>query len=156
VKLYPIVFSFRDPVVCNGFVAAVAMDGCALLSEEDDQEVWVYGVQPGGLAGGGAQRAVALNEFKKGYMSVLFDIASEATSFVEFKAAVTAFFSEVNEVNQAEWTRALEAVRKNNISLTDLQSVKAETRPPNLTVEEMPPARANSAVNQFDQYAEAA
>ena len=149
-------FSFRDPIVCNGFVAAVAMDGCALLSEEDDQEVWVYGVQPGGLAGGGLQRAVALNEFKKGYMSVLFDIASEATSFVEFKAAVTAFFNEVNEVNQAQWARALDEVRKNNVSLTDLKSVKAETLPPSLTVEEMPPARANSGVNQFDQYAEAA
>lgn len=155
-KLYPLVFSFRDLIAGNGFVAAVAMDGRVLLAEEDDDDFWMFGVQPGGIAGGNSQRAAAFSEFKKRYLSVLYDIAADVTSFDLFKKGVTTFFDEVNAPNLADWERALKEVRAGNISLNDLKNVKAEARMPNLTVEAISPERINSGVNEFDHFVEAA
>jgi hypothetical protein len=157
VKLYPLVFSFRDLIAGNGFVAGVAMDGRALLAEEDDQDYWVFGVQPGSIAGGDReQRDVALIQFKKTYLSVLFDIAAEATSFVEFQGKVTTFFNEINTPNVADWDLALAEVRSKQVSLPNLSSVKAESRPPSLLIEQVASDKAKPNINEFDVYNEAA
>jgi len=156
VKLYPLVFSFRDLIAGNGYVAAVAMDGRVVLAEEEDEDVWMFGVQPGGIAGGDRQKKLACAEFKKSYRSVLFDLAAEALSFAEFKLKVTAFFDQVNDPNFADWERALEEVRAKSLSLPDLPTVKASARMPNVTIEEVAPEKANSGVNEFDNFCEAA
>jgi len=155
VKLYPLVFSFRDLIAGNGYVAVVSMDGRVVLSEED-QDVWMFGVQPGGIAGGDRQREAAFTEFKKSYLSVLFDIAAEATSFDEFQQKTMAFFGEVNEPNAVDWDQALNEVRANNLSLTGLKPVKAGGKLPHLTIEQLAPASISSGVNEFDQISEAA
>lgn len=155
-KLYPLVFSFRDIIAGNGYVAVVSMDGRVVLSEEDDQDFWMFGVQPGGIAGGEKQREAAFTEFKKTYLSVLFDIAAEVTSFEEFKERTTAFFAEVNEPNAADWERSLMDVRSNNLSLTGLKPVKAGAVLPSLTIENVAPASVSSGANEFDQISEAA
>jgi hypothetical protein len=82
---YPLVFSFRDAVSGNGFVAHVAVCGRVLLTDEGDGDIWMFGVQPGGVAGGGCNRSEAFREFKKSYLSVFFDIAAEAASFEDFE-----------------------------------------------------------------------
>jgi len=156
VKLYPLVFSFRDIIAGNGFVAIVAMDGRVVLAEEGAQDIWMFGVQPGGIAGGERQQALAFAEFKKSYLSVLFDVAAEALSFDEFKGKVTAFFSEINEPNLADWNRARAEVKNGTLSRADLAQVDADERSPSLTIEEMAPAKTSSTVNEFDQIAEAA
>ncbi len=155
-KLYPLVFSFRDLIAGNGYVATVAMDGRVVLAEEDDQDIWMFGVQPGGIAGGERQQALAFAEFKKSYISVLFDIAADALSFDEFKEKVTAFFGEINEPNLADWERARAEVKSGAISRVDLAKVDADVRSPSLMIEEMAPAKTSSTVNEFDQIAEAA
>lgn len=155
-KLYPLVFSFRDLIAGNGFVAVVSMGGRVVLAEEDDQDFWMFGVQPGGIAGGDRQQAVALKEFKNSYLTVLFDIAAEASSFKEFQDRVTEFFNDINEPNAADWNAALADARPKNLPLADLETVKAASRPPKLTIEEVTPARINSGVNEFDTIAEAA
>lgn len=155
-KLYPLVFSFRDLIAGNGYVAVVSMDGRVVLSEEDNQEVWMFGVQPGGIAGGEWQRQAAFTEFKRSYLSVLFDIAAEARSFDEFKDRTTSFFNEVNEPNASDWEKALAEVRSANLSLTGLKPVKAGAKPPALTIEQVATVSVSSGVNEFDQISEAA
>jgi hypothetical protein len=134
VKFYPLVFSFRDAIMGNGFVANVSMNGRALLST-DDEETWLFGVQPGAISGGDPRRDVAFTAFKKSYLSVLLDIAAEATSFDEFTAEVTSLFSQANEPFAADWETALGEVRSQNTSLADLKRVSADSRPPSLEVE---------------------
>lgn len=39
---YPLLFGFRDLIAGNGFVAGVAINGRALLVDEDDG-FWIFG-----------------------------------------------------------------------------------------------------------------
>jgi hypothetical protein len=148
VKLYPLVFSFRDLIAGNGFVAAVAMDGHVLLSEEEGG-FWMYGVQPGSIAAGAELRDSAFKKFKDGYLSVLFDMAAEATSFEAFELNVKSFFAQVNAPNAKDWAHALAEVRASNIELPNLAKVPAGSKSPTLTIAKMTPERANSGVNEF-------
>lgn len=108
---YPFLFTFRDLIAGKGFFANVTATGRVLLVEEDDGDWWLFGVQPGAIAGGDRERGVALNEFKKNYLSVLLDVAAEAGSFEEFAGEVKALFTQVNEPNASEWESALKLVR---------------------------------------------
>jgi hypothetical protein len=162
VKLYPLVFSFRNLIAGNGYLAAVAMHGRVVLAEGiaaaegGDQETWMYGVQPGDIAGGAQEKTVAFAAFKKNYGDVLQDIAAEATSFEEFKTKATEFFNEVNEPNLADWERALLNVRAGNLALDDIPTVRANASTPSLTIEMMVPERISSEDNESHQIAEAA
>jgi hypothetical protein len=151
---YPILFSFRHLIAGNGFVASVVIDGRALLTQEDGG-FWLFGVQPGGIAGGGSGLTEALNEFKKGYLSVLFDIATESKSFDEYKAALTQFFCEVNPANEDAWKGALQEVRQGKLALSGFGSAKAESWMPKIDVQNVG-HHATPTVNAFDSVAEAA
>ncbi len=164
-KLYPLVFSFRNLIAGNGYVAAVAMDGRVMLAEDvvfgdgQNAETWMFGVQPGDIAGGacrGQQKSIAFAAFKKNYADVLLDIAAEATSFEEFKTKTTEFFNEINEPNLADWERARADVRAGNLSLDDLPIVKASTKTPTLTIEKVVDERVSSEDNESHCLAEAA
>jgi hypothetical protein len=111
---YPILFGFRDLVAGNGFAAGVGVNGRALLVDEGDG-FWMYGVNPGGLAAGGTNHGEAQAEFRQGYRSVLFDIATQAADFESFRREVQSFFQETNESTEREWNAALAEVRKGNI-----------------------------------------
>lgn len=102
---YPILFGFRDLIAGNGFVAGVTVNGRALLVDEGDG-YWMYGVNPGGVAAGGATATEAQSEFRVAYRSVLFDIAAEAMDFATFRTEVERFFNETNEPTKAEWDEA--------------------------------------------------
>jgi hypothetical protein len=164
VKLYPLVFSFRNLIAGNGYVAAVAMDGRVILAEgvtfgDENEETWMFGVQPGDVAGdasGDRQKLAAFTAFKKNYDNVLLDIAAEATSFEEFKTKATEFFSGVNPPNLADWERARIEVRSGNLSLDDLPIVKSSARAPSLTIEMVVPERVSSEDNACQTLAEAA
>jgi hypothetical protein len=152
---YPLVFSFRDAVSGNGFVAYVAVSGRVLLTNEGDGDIWMFGVQPGGIAGGGHERSEAFREFKKSYLSVFFDIAAEATSFEDFEESVKLFFSEVNEPNLGVWDEAVAAVRAGRLSLSDLKSRDADSCPPKIDVKRID-NQATASDNSFDEIREAA
>lgn len=153
---FPLLFSFRDLIAGNGFVAGVATDGRVLLTQEADGDHWMFGVTPGGIAGGGPERAVALREFKVSYLSVIYDIATSATSFEQFKEEVERFGTAVNEHNARAWEEALAEVRKSNVSLPNLPIVKAETKPPSIEVFQVELGKAVPTVNEFDEISEAA
>ena len=154
-KLYPLVFSFNDIIAGNGFVAHVVTEGRVLLVEEED-DVWMYGVQPGGVAGGDPVRRTAYSEFKDNYRAVLFNIAADTTTFEEFKNRTQRFFDEVNEPNAILWAEALATVRASGTTLADLPTVNGDQRTPQMTVEEVVPGKIKSNANEFSEIAEAA
>ena len=143
-----------DVIVGTGFVAGVIAEGRVLLTEERG-EFWMYGVIPGGLVGGGRERAAAFREFKINYLSVLFDIAGEAGSYEQFATAVRGFFQQVNHRTEELWCTALSEVRAGSVIASDLPTVIAEDQPPRLVVQLLETSRATPAFNQFDQIAEA-
>jgi hypothetical protein len=111
---YPILFGRRELVEGNGFVARVALHGRLLLTAEEN-ESWVEGVNPGGIAARGDSPAEALAEFCSEYRVVLFDIAAEAHSFQEFKAEVERFFNDPSPTAARDWEAAVDAVRAGKV-----------------------------------------
>src|SRR5262249_33114798 len=99
---YPLLFTFRQKVSGNGFLADVTAHGRA-LAEQDGDEWWLYGVQPGGIAGGGKTILEAHTEFRKTFTAVLFELAEEADSFWAFNDAVQRFFNEEDRQSATEW-----------------------------------------------------
>jgi hypothetical protein len=112
----PIFFTFSRVIFGNGFAADVTIPrGRALLVEEPDG-IWVYGVNPGAIAGGGGSLVQAHGDFVTRLVSVLFDIANEARSFDGFRQQVEEFFNAT--VAEEEWTKAVGAVRAGTVSDT--------------------------------------
>jgi len=152
---YPLIFSFRQLVAGHGFLAGVGIRGRAILAEEGDG-FWMYGVQPGGIAGGGLDRGMAFCRFRESYNSVLFDIASEAATFDEFRSQVREFFNQINRPNLAIWTDCLDEVRRTNLSLKGLERVDADELTPELTVFKVDASQTSPADNHIDSIDEAA
>jgi len=142
----PLLFTFSQLVFGNGFIAGVRLNGHAIL-EEDWGETWITGVAPTGFAGGGKDRATALVDFRQTWASVLFDIASEADSFLSFKEQCEAFLRSHAEALDAEWDTALAHVRANKYVDASLPSVPADTRPPTFEVCELQPAQSEPEKN---------
>jgi hypothetical protein len=113
--LYPLLFGYQDLIAGAGFIAGVRIDGCALIDDDHDEEVWVYGVQPGGLAADGASQIEATSEFRSIYRKALFDIAASASDFDDFKAEVEYFFNDVNDVLRVDWEDARTRVREGSV-----------------------------------------
>ena len=154
-KSYPLVFLFPDTVAGDGYLARVTMSGRVLLTEEDDGDVWMFGVQPGGVAGGDHSHEAAFAEFQHNYRTVLFDLAAEARSFEEFERAVREFFETINEPTSKDWDRALRDVRAARISLPEL-STQVNPAPPTLSIEKLAPEHTKPAHNQFSTFEKAA
>lgn len=152
---YPLVFSFQEPIMGNGFVAYVVTSGRVLLTEESEDSIWMFGVQPGGIAGGGRERSEAFRQFKMSYLSVLFDIANESSSYDGFESAARAFFSEVNAENEQTWIEAVKAVRAGKLSLPGLKSENADQWVAKIEVTRVD-QQAHSSANVFDEIKEAA
>lgn len=110
----PLVFGYRDLIEGDGFVAVVEVCGRAILVENEG-DVWMYGVNPGAVAGGGETRREALSDFRTGYQSVLFDLAECAANFGEFQHQVEAFFHQTNRPNEADWHSAVGDIRAGRI-----------------------------------------
>jgi hypothetical protein len=130
---YPVLFSFRDLIAGNGFVAGVAVHGRALLIDEGDG-FWMYGVNPGGVAAGGQTPNEAQAEFRKGYRTVLFDAAAEAPDFESFRREIEAFFEETNSPTEKEWEDAVQDVRDGKVVADWLSAKPAESLPMRLDV----------------------
>ena len=124
---YPIIFGLQDRVEGDGFIARVATEGRALLHEEDDGYVWVEGVNPGGFVATGNSVAEALAEFRRSYTAILFDIASDATTFDEFDRRVHAFFDGAGSAAAREWDEAVSEVRAGRVSAEWLTKRSADS-----------------------------
>lgn len=150
-KSFPLVFTFPELISGEGFVATVEVHGRAVLIDEGDGDFWIFGVQPGGVAGGGKDYSEACREFKKSYLSVLFDIASEAKTYDAFVGEVRSFFDAVNDPNLGVWEGAVAEVRRGGVSLEGFGVVKAESRPPTLEIAKLEQRTMRPELNQFDE-----
>lgn len=109
-KRVPLIFSFKNVVVGNGFVAGVTMEGRLLLANEEDDVWMMYGVNPGGMAVEGATKEGVMEHFRVSYDTVLNEIATDSSSFKAFRAEVQRFFDQVND--EDEWIAAVEEVKR--------------------------------------------
>jgi hypothetical protein len=140
---YPLLFARRELVEGNGFVAGVAVSGRALLTEEDG-EVWVEGINPGGFDAEGKSHGEALTEFCSAFKAILFDIADEAQDFARFEAEVQRFFNDTNTTALREWEAALRQVRAGQLNADWLQKRSAETQLTVKVVEVRQPTATNN------------
>lgn len=141
---YPIVFGLRDVIQGEGFLARVAVDGRALVHEEEDA-VWIEGVNPGGFSETGASVTEAIERFRRSYTAILFDVAADAETFEGFRDEVNRFFNDSSPGVVREWEQAVEDVREGRISANWLSRTSAADAPLRVCVEEIrhPSSRNN-------------
>ena len=108
---YPLVFTIKNEVFGNGFLAGVLVqDGRALMIREDD-EWWIHGVQPAGIAEGGATPKEAYFSFRETFTKMLYDSAALAPDFEAFRADVMGLCGQANSKGEEEWQRTRAEIR---------------------------------------------
>lgn len=107
---YPLLFSYRGPVIGPKFLAEVMLRG-RLLASVEPEGWWLYGVNPGALAVDGKSLDEADCQLKETMHDVLVGFAEEAESFDDFKRSVEEYFYAVCEPVLQEWTEAVANVR---------------------------------------------
>ena len=122
---YPLLFTYRDLVAGNGFLAGVAIDGRALIVEDD--ETWMYGVSPGGLSATGDSQKEAAADFRSVYRAALYDIAADAVDFEDFERQIEQFAADENRVLSVAWDDAVQAVRAGTVGSDWLERQPAES-----------------------------
>lgn len=122
----PLLFSYRDRIVGMGFTAQVESYGRVLAIEEEGG-VWIYGVEPGGLAAEGSDPKEALEAFRQTFTKVLRDFAAECGRYADFAAAVEGFFGAINHPNEQDWLDAVAAVRSGALDLPGVRREPAES-----------------------------
>jgi predicted RNase H-like HicB family nuclease len=154
---YPLMFTFRDAVSGNGFLAGITVFGRALMTKEDDEKWWMYGVRPGAVAGRGDTPQEASHHFREQYRLLLYDYAEEARDFEEFKSKVEQFYAQPSEENETSWVSAFEAIRAGAVAIEEpfaaLPRVAPETRPTGISIQPMHQMkRYTSTDNVVDSY----
>lgn len=139
---YPVMFTVRDVVSGNGYLAGVTVSGRAVMCQEDDGKWWVYGVRPGAVAESGGTPEEAFGRFRNSYKNVLFDMAQECQTYEEFREAVERFYYQPDPDEEERWESAFKAIRRAGIPLDNdffakLPKQAPETRPTQLTVERL-------------------
>ncbi len=113
---YPVLFTYRDVVIGGGFVAHVEASGRFLIEDKGkDEDVWIYGVNPGGLAAKGSRQKEATEEFRASYRTVLIDLAEVSADFDAFKNQVETFYWSTCEATEKDWQDAVIRVRNGDI-----------------------------------------
>jgi len=115
---YPLFFKFKDVVYGKGFLAQVVAIGRTLLVREED-EWWLYGVQPGGMAERGKDQSLTLRHFRATYRNVLLDIASDSEDFENFCKTADSFFKEIDEEDEREWNEARQKIKSGKMDVTE-------------------------------------
>jgi hypothetical protein len=139
---YPVMFTVRDVVSGNGYLAAVTLSGRAIMCEEEDGKWWVYGVRPGAIAENGTTPGEAFSRFRNAYKNVLFDIAAESPAYEAFREAVEKFYYQPDPDEEERWEAAFKAIRTRAVLpaedfFSKMPKQAPETRPTQLTVERL-------------------
>ena len=137
---HPLMFTFRDAISGEGFLAGITLSGRCLMAEEDGKW-WMYGVRPGAIAEVGKTPEETFLLFRNRYKEVLFDVASECKTFDDFKKEVERFFYEPDTVEEKRWEDAVACIRLGNLvpppPFDSLPKIEPERRPTQITVERL-------------------
>ena len=137
---YPLMFTFRDTISGNGFLAGITLSGRALALQEDG-EWWIYGVRPGAIAETGDTPQETFQRFRNRYRDVLFDMAIERRDFDSFRTEVERFFYEPDPEEERRWEDAVGAICSKQVvpekPFSELPREALETRPTQITVERL-------------------
>lgn len=135
---YPLMFTFRDAVSGEGFLAGVTITGRALMVPEEDGSWWLYGVRPGAIAEGGKAPEEAYLKFRNTYKAALFDAAAESPTYDAFRRQVEAFFYQPDNQEETRWETAFRAMREGRSPaegpLSSLPRQDPQTRPAQISV----------------------
>ena len=126
---YPIVYTYREVIVGNGYVAAVETTGRCLMEDFGNEDVWVTGVRPSGFSAGADNQQSASEAFQREHRVALLDVVHDAPDFDSFQAMVHDFHAQKSEVGEMEWWEAVHQVRAGTITSDWLQKVSANTEP---------------------------
>lgn len=119
----PIIYSYRQVVVGNQFFATVYLQGHAILSTCEADEVWMEAVAPAGFAAVGPDRGCAFAAFRDAWHKVLIDIANDSANFSDFHARCGEFLSSAHPDFVDEWQELVAEV--NRTGFTDEHLSKA-------------------------------
>ena len=136
---YPVMFTLRDAVSGNDFLAGITLSGRALMTQEDDGKWWIYGVRPAAIAESGSTPQEAFLRFRNAYKNLLFDFAEDAANYELFKRAVEQFYLEPHKEEEDNWLGAFNALRSGKAIpdepfFAQLPKEDPETRPTQITV----------------------
>ncbi len=123
---WPLLFTFQQKVYGADFLANVVAHGSVLASQEEEG-VWMNGVQPADLSAGGVDLYDAYLKFRKNFNEILEDIAEGLTCFTEFKGEVHRFFNQKDEEALNQWREAVEEVRAGNVELDGIIKKNADS-----------------------------
>ena len=140
VKNHPLMFTFRDAISGEGFLASVTLCGRAVMIADEGKQ-WIYGVEPGGIAESGDTPHEAFLCFRNRYKEILLDMVEECETFSGFKREVERFSVECDTEDKARWESSLEAIRAGHLKVphpfSDLPKKSPETNPTQVTVEHL-------------------
>lgn len=153
---YPVMFTVRDTVTGNGFLAGVTLTGRAIIVQEEGKW-WIYGVRPGAIAESGDTPQEAFLRFRNSYKNVLFDFAEGAAKYENFREAVESFYHQPDAEEENRWVRAFQALRAGEVKpegpfFASLPKEDPDKRPTQIAVERLdkPHARYTAADNVTD------
>ena len=116
----PLFFQFRDRVEGDGFIANVISRGRILSVQEEKDVVWMYGVQPGGMDGGGESLIGAFVNFRTTYRGILYDILNDSRNLPDFRKKVNEFIWDICWQVEKEWLEAVKDVKRGKIKVKGL------------------------------------
>jgi len=143
---YPVMFTVRDTVSGNQFLAGVTLTGRAVMCNEDGKW-WVFGVRPSAIAESGTTPEEAFLRFRNKYRNVLFDFAEGYGTFEKFRESVEGFYHQPDQAEETRWMKAYEALRSGEVKpeapfFADLPKEDPERRPTQISVERLDKANA--------------
>ena len=141
---WPLIFTYQGNVFGHRYIASVSAVSRVLAIQEDDG-IWLSGVQPGGVAAGGTNVWEACEAYRKAFVGVLADIASSAGDFAAFEAEAARMLADRDDPAFEDWAAAVEDNRRSRLDWTQMQQlpVKSAAMTPSLNAilkSEMTPA----------------
>lgn len=98
----PLIFEFDDGLGSKWIGRAVAETGI------EGSDVWINGVNPGGVAANGRNLEHALQAFKESCQLVILDTKEDGGTPAKIAAEILRFFWQTNESTAKEWETAVE------------------------------------------------
>lgn len=108
---YPLLFTIREIVEGQGFVAGIVCNGRALMVNEGADGWHCSGVEPGGLSELGETAPEAYYFFRQAFTDAVRVLAGDSANYSDFEARFEAFFAHKDSEEEQRWTKARQVVR---------------------------------------------